>query len=516
MRPARLRSLGRDADLRRVIPRLLCSLALGALALLGAPAGAALAASCDASLTDASGRTYTTNDRGATSTVGAYLSHLYFTPNWYYDFEGGTSCSTSADGQEVLYPERSLEGHPGVQASLRVRVPAAGTPFVRTLLTLRNTTRDPLRVPVWAYSWVDGAGAVEVAASADGDWTFEPRDEWAVLRLGGTGSRVALVTHGGDRERLAPDALYDWTLRAATPLGPFVDGLDEPQVRFLDLVVPAGGSASLMQVAAVRSTTAEAHAAATALAAGPDELFAGLGPTERTAVRNFGAPDRDLDGVPNLGDVCPDVRDPAQGDEDRDGVGDLCDPDRDGDGLDGDAEERRGTDPALPDSDRDGVRDREDACPREAGRDAGCPARGPDRATRDADDAALLPGSALLLEEEPELDAETEPEPELVLAAPKSLSWAGLRRSGVRLRVGTDTEARVAVRLIGTLRGTDAFNVVLQRAELQLRPGRRTLRLRVGARALRALRRNALLLSLTGTHVEGTPVRASVRIRLRA
>jgi hypothetical protein len=51
--------------------------------------------------------------------------------------------------------------------------------------------------------------------------------------------------------------------------------------------------------------------------------------------------DRDGDGVPNASDNCPDVANPDQADEDRDGLGDVCDPcppsavntDDDGDGV---------------------------------------------------------------------------------------------------------------------------------------------------------------------------------------
>jgi hypothetical protein len=43
-------------------------------------------------------------------------------------------------------------------------------------------------------------------------------------------------------------------------------------------------------------------------------------------------PDADADGVPDTADHCPSVADPAQEDLDGDGLGDACDPDRDGDG----------------------------------------------------------------------------------------------------------------------------------------------------------------------------------------
>jgi len=45
------------------------------------------------------------------------------------------------------------------------------------------------------------------------------------------------------------------------------------------------------------------------------------------------APDADNDGVGDAGDNCPAMSNADQSDLDRDGIGDVCDPDRDGDGM---------------------------------------------------------------------------------------------------------------------------------------------------------------------------------------
>ena len=51
---------------------------------------------------------------------------------------------------------------------------------------------------------------------------------------------------------------------------------------------------------------------------------------------NADACDRDGDGIPNREDTCPDDADPTDLDKDGDGVGDVCDPDADGSGIDDD------------------------------------------------------------------------------------------------------------------------------------------------------------------------------------
>jgi len=78
--------------------------------------------------------------------------------------------------------------------------------------------------------------------------------------------------------------------------------------------------------------------------------------------------DSDGDGIGDNSDNCPFIPNPGQEDFDGDGIGDVCDPDDDNDGWSDEDEEDHGTDPYDPDdypvdTDGDGLYDDEDNCP---------------------------------------------------------------------------------------------------------------------------------------------------------
>lgn len=201
-------------------------------------------------------------------------------------------------------------------------------------------------------------------------------------------ARASLIAEGGDGH-------YTWSAQgAATPFGsgPSFSALYTTPGSFL-AAVTSGGQRALCQVAVdVPSSALPGDARpdadmdgagdgsdncpsipnvdqADADNDGVGDACAFLPPLERTAgaavaTDAWWPPDSDQDGVADMADNCPAVPNKGQRDLDSDGLGDLCDLDRDGDGIPDAAADDAPVDncPEVPnprqeDVDRDGVGD---------------------------------------------------------------------------------------------------------------------------------------------------------------
>ena len=85
------------------------------------------------------------------------------------------------------------------------------------------------------------------------------------------------------------------------------------------------------------------------------DFFTGHGLIQATSALQ--SLDSDADGIPMTSDNCPDDYNPGQEDNELDGLGDVCDPDDDNDGLTDLEEASLGTNPFLADTDGDWLSD---------------------------------------------------------------------------------------------------------------------------------------------------------------
>jgi hypothetical protein len=462
-------------------------IACAALLAQGAPAHAA---ACDPSLQPAAGGVLGLSANASANFSGgsfgfAYVNGVGVSP------AAPDSCTTEEGGREVAYPEQSIgPGPAGLFVARKTYVPATGTGFARFLTTVRNSLAIPQLVEVGMYA---GHSPDRVRGSGDGDLLLEVGDAWGALADQPAPSAPSFpgpesVAHVWDAAPALGATGHVGIVSNPGPFAsPFTDPGNTPTARHL-VTIPAGGSRTVMTLGLSRdggqAGLDAAIAAAAALSQAPPEVYAGMSADELTRLVNWPHPDPDGDGVRLNADNCPTTANPDQADLDKDGIGDACDPDVDGDGLSDALEAALGTNPRSADTDGDGKPDGADACPTVAGSQPnGCPP-----ASLDGTPNALT-GAAL--------------------TAPSKLARAAFLK-GVRIRAGCSEPCTIAAELRGTQRAgvkisakLPSFRVVLGAAAAKRAAGVRSLTVRPSPALVGKARRFSVQLRVTLTDASG-------------
>ncbi|MEX2196967.1 MAG: thrombospondin type 3 repeat-containing protein [Thermoleophilaceae bacterium] len=375
-----------------------------------------------------------------------------------YGSTGADACTREEGGREVVFPTVSIDG---LQVSRKVYSPAAGPGFIRWLDVLHNPGSAPIST---AMRFTGNLGtdaapdppATAVFATSSGDAVAGPADSWAASDDGGGGD-PQIVHVWDDAGPGAADRADVVTL---------ADGDEDVEMRYGGVTIAPGATAAFMHLAALRSTRADATAAAQMLSVGGGMVFFGLSPGEGAALRNWSGLDFDRDGVASESDNCPYSGNPGQEDSNGDGIGDACAGDIDGDGLSNEREALLGTNPALADTDGDSVPDGSDVCAVRAGLGVdGC--------------------------------ADTTRPLSTVSRYARRPRRSRLFSRGLTARVGCDEPCSVRVQLIRSSRGVRFSRggdlIVGERLQGQPQFGRRTVRVKPLRRFRRVLRRGTRL-----------------------
>jgi hypothetical protein len=417
-----------------------------------------------------------------------------------YSNVNATGCTIVASGQEVDFPADTTSV-PGLEMTRKIYVPNSGLAFARFITFLHNTGASPITLKIdlggGKNSWnlgSDSGTTVDLTSSGDGgsaaaDFaSLTTDDNWATTWDGTTGS-------GAD-----PNLAHNWqfgnTDRASAVGAPN----SSPDALFFvfDKTIDPGATVAYMNFEAMRATNADAESIAETLATMPAAAIAGISDAEAAQIANWPVTDRDVDGVPDASDNCPSSANADQADLDKDGIGDACDDDVDGDGLSNVVEAAIGTDPRKADTDGDGKPDGADACPKTAGAGSdGCP--------------VIPPPPPVVL-------PDTTP-PVATVAVSRTISLKALLAKGLVVTVNSNEPSSFAFQIVAAAQGAKLAKIgdlVIATKTLGLGSGKRKVRLTIAKKWRRALRVKSKLTLLTvATDRSGNRTSSSKRLRLK-